>query len=322
MKKNLIFVMVLAILVTSFGLYNPGIASAAGATEGQVVITDVSVCVDGKLVTFTDQKPYVDANARTLVPIRFVSQEMGMQVIWENDTKRVIINKPDLTITMVIGKKTVGVNGVAKPMDTAPIITNGRTMVPIRFISENMGAVVTWAQDVKCVFIFTKGQTAEQQKQIIADITAQLLKNNTVTMVPGTPWYQASKEQIEACRKAPKVDSYNEDLNKHPDFFLDPNVTPYMKCLPFKFYTDSTLMYFCTSTAVTPVYRGYMDLNDGKGYRIMDVDMGANYIIVCNPTDKKTYYMRSMIRGVIVEGAYRVDPNNPKTVEQLVEERS
>ena len=320
MKRNLIFVMVLAILVSSFGLYNPGIVNAAGATTGQVVITDVSVCVDGNLVTF-DQKPYIDTNGRTLVPIRFVSQEMGMQVIWEANTQRVIISKPDLLITMVIGKKTVGVNGTAKAMDTAPVITNGRTMVPIRFISENMGAIVTWAQDVKCVFIFTKGQTAEQQKQIIADITSQLLKGNTVTMVPGTPWYQASKEQIEACRKAGKLFSFNEDLNKHPDFFLDPNVTPYMKCLPFKFYTDSTLMYFATSMYVSPVYRGYIDLNDGKGYRIMDVDMGADYIIVSNPTDKKTYYKRIMNRGVIIEGAYHVDPDNPKTFEQLAEEQ-
>lgn len=85
---------------------------------------------------------YNDAGDRTLVPVRFISEALGYTVEWDEPTQTVTIKNDNDTIVLNIGSQTMYSNGTAVAMDTAPIIYQDRTFVPIRFVAENFGLTV------------------------------------------------------------------------------------------------------------------------------------------------------------------------------------
>ena len=95
----------------------------------------------------------VISNNTTLVPIRIISEELGSRVNWDNTKKRVTIQKGKDVIELYIGSKTAYVNGKAVTLLTTPIIKQGTTLVPIRFISEQLGAYVEWDNTEKIIMI-------------------------------------------------------------------------------------------------------------------------------------------------------------------------
>jgi len=96
--------------------------------------------------------PVITSN-RTMVPLRFIGEAFGAQFTYESTTKTIYISFGSDKIVMQIGKKTATVNGRVLELDVAPFIVNGRTLVPIRFISETFGAEVSWEQSTKTVII-------------------------------------------------------------------------------------------------------------------------------------------------------------------------
>ena len=120
---------------------------------------DIPVYLNRVKVDFPDQKPYVDENGRTLVPVRFISEALGANVKWDDIKKTVTITKGQNIVILTIDKKIIIVNGKEKAMDTEAIVTDqGRTMVPVRFISEALGQTIGWDQDTCSVYI---GEGAE-----------------------------------------------------------------------------------------------------------------------------------------------------------------
>jgi hypothetical protein len=92
-------------------------------------------------------------DGRTMVPLRFVGEAFGAEFAYDPVFKIIDINFGSDKIKMQIGKKTAIVNGVEIALDVAPFIVNGRTLVPIRFISEAFGAEVVWDGTTKTVTI-------------------------------------------------------------------------------------------------------------------------------------------------------------------------
>jgi hypothetical protein len=107
-----------------------------------------------QLPNFPDAKPYIQNN-RTLVPVRFVAEHLGATVDWDNANRIVTITSGEDVLRLKIGGKTMTKNGVLQEMDVAPAITNNRTMVPLRFVSENLGVGVEWVQSTLTVVITT-----------------------------------------------------------------------------------------------------------------------------------------------------------------------
>lgn len=102
------------------------------------------VSVDDKEIN-NDVAPVI-VNDRTLVPIRIVTETLGGDVEWNDSTKTVTLNIDGKTITMTIGVELEGYG-------VAPEIINDRTYVPIRFIAEELGAVVNWNEETQEVVI-------------------------------------------------------------------------------------------------------------------------------------------------------------------------
>ena len=102
-----------------------------------------------------DAPPFIEKGF-TLVPLRFISEAFGASVDWNDALKVITINYRTLTIQLQIGSNVVLVGTEFKKLDVPPKIVNGRTFVPIRFISETFGAEVSWDGGTKTVTIVYK----------------------------------------------------------------------------------------------------------------------------------------------------------------------
>jgi len=122
-------------------------ASEQGYTFGH----DVFVVLNGEEMVF-DQPPMLK-NDRTLVPFRKILEEIGATVLWDDALKTVITEKNGVKVTLKIGEPILYKNGEAVPLDTAAIIVNSRTLVPIRAVSEALGCTVTWDGETRNVYI-------------------------------------------------------------------------------------------------------------------------------------------------------------------------
>lgn len=147
------------LLVTTLSLLNFGTAFGA----------DISVLVNNNKIAFPDQKPYIDQNNRTMVPVRFVSEALGSTVSWDQPNQTVTIVRREKTVKLRIGESKALVDGITKTFDTKAVIKNSRTMVPLRFISETFGADVQWiAKSSTVKIIIDNGYT------IPADVKAHV----------------------------------------------------------------------------------------------------------------------------------------------------
>ncbi len=105
-----------------------------------------------------DVKPFIDENQRTIVPISFVSTSMGYDVLWHAAEKRVSVSGNNTDIELEIGSKETLVNDERVMIDTEAVIVEGRTMVPLRFVMEQMGATVGYESTSKTVMLTSPEQ--------------------------------------------------------------------------------------------------------------------------------------------------------------------
>ena len=143
MKKIVLFITVSVIMLMAF-------------TTTSFAQLPLRVVVNGDRVNFPDTEPFIDDNGRTQVPVRFVSEALGAEVGWEGSTKTVTISQRDKEIKIVIGKKDYTINGEKNLMDTEALLKEDRTFVPVRFVSEGLGARVDWDPAVRTVYIDTR----------------------------------------------------------------------------------------------------------------------------------------------------------------------
>lgn len=130
MKKWFALIVMLTLLLPA------SIASAAAPTD------PIKVFVDGKQVKF-DVDPIM-SNNNTLVQYTTVFKALGMNYSWDQQEKMVTGYNDYILMHLKIGENVAYINNKQVKMDTAPTVLKGRTLVPIRFISEATGAKVVW----------------------------------------------------------------------------------------------------------------------------------------------------------------------------------
>lgn len=91
----------------------------------------------------SDVAPVLEGG-RTLVPLRALSVALGFQVTWEEASQTATLTKGSLTIQLTAGKQEALVNGKVVALDVPAAIRGGRMMIPVRFVSEQLQAKVTW----------------------------------------------------------------------------------------------------------------------------------------------------------------------------------
>ena len=128
-------------------------------SENQLIlkIGEKSAQVFGKTKT-NDVAPKI-VSERTMLPARFVAENLGAKVEWNGEKELVTITGKklktgeDVTILITIGAKNAVVNGKEIKLDSPAFVENDRTYTPIRFISEHLGASVEWVEKEQKVII-------------------------------------------------------------------------------------------------------------------------------------------------------------------------
>lgn len=115
-------------------------------------LVNINMTIDNKTVSVNGAAAALDVppmilNNRTMIPLRFVGEKMGMKVDWNAATRTITMSQNGKTITLVVDKLEAN-------MDVPATIINSRTMVPIRFVSENFGATVNWIASERTVQVF------------------------------------------------------------------------------------------------------------------------------------------------------------------------
>lgn len=126
----------------------------------------ITLKIDGKALSVS-QAPVIK-DGRTLVPMREIFESLGATVDWNGKDKKVTATQATTTIQLQIGSKTAKINSKSIPLEVAAQTFNNKTMVPLRFISEALGAKVIWNGHAKSVAIVTPKLQNQQANVTIA----------------------------------------------------------------------------------------------------------------------------------------------------------
>jgi Copper amine oxidase N-terminal domain len=132
----------LAIIVTNASLA-PAFAQSVGVT----------VIVNGQQMTF-DQPP-IEQTGRIFVPLRGIFEQLGASVVYQNGT--INATGDGRTVSLQIGSNQAVVNGQTQTLDSPPFVQGSRTLVPLRFVAQALGANVDWNNSNSTVTITGSG---------------------------------------------------------------------------------------------------------------------------------------------------------------------
>ncbi len=164
-------------------------------------------------------------SGRTLVPVRAVVEEMGGTVEWDGANNTAILSYSGNEIRLIINSNVAYFNNLSKQLDVAPIVMNGRTMLPIRFIAENFGFKVTWKELTQQIVITgNNNESSDENKLNMALLscigkTKQEISNQYGGIVSSEYW-MGGKHYIHNNLKSQIFYENNDDVydyEKHDD---------------------------------------------------------------------------------------------------------
>lgn len=119
----------------------------------QAATTDIKIYIDGQVLQ-TDQ-PAIIISGSTFVPLRGIFEALDAKVLWSQKTKTVTATKGDTTVVLKLGARTATINNTTVTLDAPARSIKGRTVVPVRFVSESLGEDVKWDSKTRSVRITT-----------------------------------------------------------------------------------------------------------------------------------------------------------------------
>lgn len=184
-KKLLVVISIVAIIsATAIGVY---------------AASNIKLIVNGKNITSLSN-PILE-NGRTLVPIRFIAEELGAQVEWDPVDRVVTIDSNNMNLRLKIDSRLVGHNnGTSYEIsDVAPKIINDRTYVPLRLISNAMDVGIEWNEITKTVTVDQSKRSDKEafyELNIISQNDGQTITGKTSLAVDGTSKYAGQATEI------------------------------------------------------------------------------------------------------------------------------
>lgn len=118
---------------------------------GQAAEGSTSIYLDGKALEISKNAQVQNMNGTIMIPIRVVVEELGFNVNWEKQTRTVTIQQSGTEVKLVVNQSTANVNGNPVTIQVAPKLITDTVIVPLRFISEQLGLTVGWDDQTKTV---------------------------------------------------------------------------------------------------------------------------------------------------------------------------
>ena len=244
MKKRVLVVALVVALLT-FGLGAPGVMAA----------DDLKLIINGTEVT-CDPAPFIEAN-RTFVPLRLISEKLGSTVYWEPKEQKIVVWNECNKLVLQINNQTMTVNDEATQMDVAPMIRDSRTFIPIRYVSQALGATPIWdafsrsisiqetatsspaPQDY--VYVFSNGVSAAIEIQALAveweaAVKAQnidqgaVLSQEILDRIDHFKWYEIDYPAARYVKLKPSAAEYHKYMDTLKNFLTHQD--PAKKAMP------------------------------------------------------------------------------------------
>lgn len=194
----------LAALMLTAATYVPAYARPVAA--------DIDITIDGELL-YMLYGPVVE-NGRALVPFRDVLEAMGAKVDWDGSTKTVTCTLGDRSVSLAIGSDVMEVaGGESVKLDAVAQIIDTKTYVPVRAISEGLGAKVNWIEDTDTIAIETPRAEESKADYISSASYSETtyenpIKSGSRTILPITAKYPVFKGNG---RTVSKINTYIEN---------------------------------------------------------------------------------------------------------------
>lgn len=113
----------------------------------------IEIFVEEKELSYSKEHAPFITQGKTMIPLRLLAEALTYDVTWDNSDKSISISRENKFIDIQIDSKNAIVNNEAKYMDQHPILINNVTFVPLRFISEELGATVDWDSENRTINI-------------------------------------------------------------------------------------------------------------------------------------------------------------------------
>ncbi|WP_080833707.1 copper amine oxidase N-terminal domain-containing protein [Cohnella massiliensis] len=156
------------------------VSSPPVSKKGEVKIASVSkdevtVVIDGQVQAFP--QPAVTINGSTMVPMRAIFEKLGAEIKWNGETRTVTATKGNTVIILTLDRDIAIINGNPVKLTAKAQSINGNTMVPLRFVSEALGAAVKWDGATRTAYIESTGTTDDSQVQVVNGIKVKYGKH-------------------------------------------------------------------------------------------------------------------------------------------------
>jgi len=159
MKKQILSILLSLVLATGMMAANIPTVMAADSLNNEQMFENIDyqktsairVNIDGRQIVF-DVNPLI-VDGRTLVPMRRIFETFGLSVDWDNVTRSAQGTSSNISIKFTIGSNKALINNQEKTLDVPASIINGRTMIPLRFLAENMDYNVIWVGPSNLILI-------------------------------------------------------------------------------------------------------------------------------------------------------------------------
>ncbi|MBA9087052.1 N-acetylmuramoyl-L-alanine amidase [Fontibacillus solani] len=166
----------LSILLSLFFVIVFPIESNAAADNSKIIL-------DGEELILPDKVQVANVNKSVMIPIRVVAESLKFKVDWDQKSRNVKIQQNARTLSLTVDQKEALVDNNIIELNNAPLIMNNTVVVPIRFVSEQMGLEVSWDNTDKIVYLTRKNSETSSENSstgIVQDTTSSVKRVNEI----------------------------------------------------------------------------------------------------------------------------------------------
>ena len=326
MKK---IVSLLLLIIMAFGISVYSYADEADTLLIAPASTNNTIRVqqNGEYIDFKDDagnvvNPQI-INNRTMVPFRKIFNALGVadnDIMWDGETKTVVAKKNDLVIELqidnVVAKKTLSGETTEMNLDAAPVIIDGRTLVPVRFIAESMDKKVGWDAENRVVIIIDAKEMAEDLMNSIPKYIE--LMNEESQMSKTYAMKSSIKGKIEYTSKENKEDNSTLNVTGTANTNVQEDAAAIDISLKF---TGKGELYNALKESKFTTLGFQLIVSDNKVYiksPIFDAQAKGKWLVYEDESMKEAFQMRNS-DSISFEKVFDVDENlmNTETYQSL-----
>lgn len=224
---------------------------------------NISLTVNGEKVE--TQVPPTIIDGRTMVPVRDIFEACGAKVNWDANTKTITGEKGNTTVVMQIDSNMLFINEKVTEMDATPVIIDGRTLAPARYVAESFGGIVDWNAEDKVVMIDVDDSDEDVTETTTEETTVTEETTEVTTVTETTEATTVTETTTVAEPSDMIVNAVRSDLQKAMGTY---SLGSYATAGKFKTTVMKQTTDNWASMATTAVDKKYVAANKTLYYRI------------------------------------------------------